>query len=155
MRSAAAFAILSLLAAAICHGRQAHCTLRLHAEANAHDGSSFSTQIRSQFSGQTVAIEKMPVISEHDVVAFQSYRAADGSYGVLFQLDDHGRLALDSLSVDRRGTLLFVFVNGRPITELAIDRRVSDGKVYIASGLTANDIELMKKEWPRIGPRKN
>jgi len=38
--------------------------------------------------------------------------------------------------------------NGRAITELQIDRRVSDGKIYIASGLTANDLELLKKDWP-------
>jgi hypothetical protein len=41
-----------------------------------------------------------------------------------------------------------VFINGRPITELQIDRRVSDGKIYIGSGLTANDLELLKKDWP-------
>ena len=67
---------------------------------------------------------------------------------MLFQLNEHGRLALDSLSIERRGGLLFVFINNRPITELRIDRRVSDGKIYIASGLTANDVELMRKDWP-------
>jgi len=51
--------------------------------------------------------------------------------------------------------LLFVFINnGRPITELEIDKRVSDGKIYVPSGLTAADIELMKKEWRMIGQRK-
>ena len=40
------------------------------------------------------------------------------------------------------------FSKPRPITELRVDRRVSDGKIYIASGLTANDIELLKKDWP-------
>ena len=40
------------------------------------------------------------------------------------------------------------------MTELQIDRRVSDGKIYIASGLTTNDIELMKKDWRLLGPRK-
>src|SRR5438128_1444858 len=72
----------------------------------------------------------------------------------LFQLDEHGRVVLDTLSIERRGSLLFVFINGRPITELAIDKRVSDGKIYIASGLTAADINLMKKDWRLLGPRK-
>ena len=39
--------------------------------------------------------------------------------------------------------------NGRPITEFQIDRRLSDGKIYIGSGLTANDIELLTKDWPK------
>lgn len=96
MRTAVASALIGLVTASICEGKQRHCTLRL----------------------------------------------------------DHGRQALDSLSIDRRGTLLFIFVNGRPIAKLQIDRRVSDGKTYIASGLTSNDIELMKKDWRMTAPRK-
>jgi hypothetical protein len=67
---------------------------------------------------------------------------------------DHGRQALDSLIIDRRGTLLFIFVNGRPIAKPQIDRRVSDGRIYIASGLTSNDIEPMNKDWQLTAPRK-
>jgi len=61
-------------------------------------------------------------------------------------VDEHGRLALDSLSVDRR-RFAFVFINAGPITELQIDRRVSDGRSTIAAGLTANELELLKKDW--------
>jgi len=88
------------------------------------------------------------------VLAFYPYPADDGSYGALFQLDEHGRLALDALSVERRGTLLFVLINGRPVTELQIDRRVSDGRIYLASGLTKADIDLMQKDWRLIGDKK-
>ena len=70
------------------------------------------------------------------------------------KLDEHGRLALDPLSIERRGSLLFVFINGRPITELRVDQRVSDGKIYIASGLTNAEIESMKKDWPLIKQRQ-
>ena len=101
-----------------------------------------------------MAIEKMPWISERDVIAFFPYPAANGTYGALFQLDEHGRVVLDTLSVERRGGLLFVFINGRPITELEIDKRVSDGKIYVPSGLTAADIELMKKDWRLIDQQK-
>lgn len=96
----------------------------------------------------------MARLSERDVVAFYPYSAGNGNYGALFQLDEHGRLALDALSIERRGSLLFVLINGRPVTELQVDRRVSDGQIYIASGLTKSDIELMKKDWRLIGQRK-
>jgi hypothetical protein len=109
---------------------------------------------RATSSGKDIAIQKLPWITERDVVAFSSYPAGDGTFGTLFQLDEHGRVVLDTLSVERRGGFLFVFINGRMITELQIDRRVSDGKIYIPSGLTAADIELMKKQWPLIGQRK-
>jgi hypothetical protein len=135
-------------------GKDRHCTFRVHAEANPNDTAIFSSSIRALFSGKQVAIERMPRLSERDVVAFYPYPTADGSYGALFQLDDHGQLALDALSIERRGTLLFVLINGRAITELQIDRRVSDGRIYIASGLTKADIELMKKDWRLIGQRR-
>jgi len=87
-------------------------------------------------------------------MAFSPYPAQNGSFGALFQLDDHGRTVLDTLSVERRGGFLFVLINGRMITELRIDKRVSDGKIYVPSGLTAADVELMKKQWRSPGERK-
>jgi len=87
-------------------------------------------------------------------MAFSPYPAQDGTFGALFQLDEHARVILDTLSVDRRGGFLFIFINGRMITELQIDKRVSDGKIYIPSGLTAADVELMKKQWHLLGRRK-
>jgi len=123
-----------------------YSSFRAHVEANAMNGPVFSDQLR--LFGKTVTLEKIPSLSEQDVTRFQSYRAKDGSYGVLFELNPHGQLALDTLSVEHRGRSLFVFVNGRPITELQIDRRITDGKLYVPSGLNANDIVLLAKDWP-------
>ena len=113
----------------------------------------FSLPARATASGKDIAIEKLAWISEHDIVAFSPYPAQDGTLGALFQLDDHGKTVLDTLSVEHRGSFLFVFINGRMITELRIDKRVSDGKIYIPSGLTAADVELMKKQWRLLGGR--
>ena len=146
MKTVYAAALCAVLFLASAFAKKPHCTLRVHAEANANDGTVFSTTIRSQFSGKNVFIEKTPSLSEHDVVAFRPYPAPDGSYGVLLQLDDHGKMALDALSIERRGSFLFIFVNGRPLTELQVDRRVADGKIYLPSGLSPSDIELMR-DW--------
>jgi len=135
-------------------GRSRHCMLRVHAQANPRDTEVFATSVRAQVSGKEVAIEKMPWISEQDVIAFSPYPARDGTYGALLQLDEHGRVVLDTLSVERRGSFLFVFVNGRSITELEVDKRISDGKIFIHSGLTAADIESMKRDWRLIPQRK-
>jgi hypothetical protein len=134
--------------------KQQHCTFRVHAQANPRDTEAFATSGRGQVSGKDVAIEKIPWISERDVSAFSFYPARDGTYGVLIQLDEHASVVLDTLSIERRGRSLFVFINGRFITELQIDKRVSDGKIYIPSGLTTADIDLMKKDWRLIGRRK-
>jgi hypothetical protein len=154
MKTLCAFAFCLVVAVAEGVAKQRHCTFRLHTQANPKDTEVFATSVRARVSGKDVAIEKIPRISENDVIAFYPYAATKGTYGALFQLDEHGRVALDALSIERRGSLLFVFINGRPITELEIDRRVSDGKIYIPSGLTVADIELMKKDWRMIGQRK-
>jgi hypothetical protein len=130
-----------------------HCTFRVHVSANANDGAVFAQPIRS-LVGRNVFMDKTAWLTERDVKAFYPYRAADGSYGALLELDDHGRTVLDTLSIERRGSHLFVFVNGRPLTELQVDRRVSDGKMYLASGLTEADIKLMNKDWKLLGRKK-
>jgi hypothetical protein len=147
-----ALALLLALPSGVAKDR--HCMFRLHAEANPRDTAVFATSVPAQFSGKDIAIERMPRISERDVAAFYPYSAGNGTYGALFQLDDHGRIALDALSIERRGSLLFAFINGRPITEFEIDKRVADGKIYIASGLTAADVDSMKKDWRLIGRRR-
>jgi hypothetical protein len=134
--------------------KQRHCTFRVHAQANPHDTDVFSIPARTTASGKDVAVEKLPWITEHDIMAFSPYPAQDGTFGALFQLDEHGQVVLDTLSVEHRGRLLFIFINGRMITELQIDKRVSDGKIYIPFGLTAADVELMKKQWRLLGERK-
>ena len=154
MRSLRASIFAMLLAMTPALAKDRHCMFRLHVEANPRDTTVFATSVPAKFSGKDIAIERTPRISEQDVVAFYPYSAPDKSYGVLIQLDDHGRIVLDSLSIERRGMLVFIFINGRPMTELQIDKRVSDGKIYIASGLTAVDIALMKKDWRLIGQRK-
>ena len=150
MKTACASLLLLLIACLPVAAGKKHCMLRIHAQANAQDTSTFSTAVRAKLSGKEVAIEKVPRISENDVTGFIPYLVGEGNYGVLFQLDDHGRIALDALSVERRGGFLFVFINGRAITELQVDKRVSDGMIYIPSGLTAADIKLMQKDWHLI-----
>ncbi len=130
-----------------------HCIFRVHVAGNERDGAVFSKPIRS-LSGREVYIQQMAWLTERDVKAFYPYRAADGSYAALLELDDHGRTILDTLSVERRGSYLFVFLDGRPLTELQVDKRVSDGKIYLPGGLTEADIKLMHKDWKLLGKRK-
>jgi len=153
MKTTLATLIVALLAISAI-GKDRHCIFRVHAEANPQNTAVFSSSVRALFSGKQVVIERMPRLSERDVVAFHPYTAANGTYGALFQLDEHGRIALDALSVERSGSLLFVLINGRPVSELFIDRRVSDGRIYIGSGLTKADIDLMNKDWRLIGGKK-
>src|SRR5437667_6362631 len=126
-----AMGLLLILAAPFASAKSKKCTIRVHAQGNENDGSGFATPVTTPISGKNIFIEKIPAISEHDVSAYRPYSAANGSFGVLLQLDEHGRLALDTLSVERRGSTLLVFIDGRIVTEFLIDRRVSDGQIFI------------------------
>lgn len=152
MRNLLAIAFSFFLAGSALAG--SHCTFRVHLTANKNDGDMFAQPVRS-LSGKMVHIERTAWLSELDVTAFYPYKSADGaSYGALLQLDDHGRTILETLSVEHRGETLFLFVNGRPLTELLIDKRVKDGRIYLPSGLAQNDIRLMAKDWKILGRKK-
>ncbi|HEY4281492.1 MAG TPA: hypothetical protein VGM62_00405 [Chthoniobacterales bacterium] len=154
MNRLAATLVFLLLLACAALAKNRHCMFRVHAEANPEDTEVFSRSVQAQLSGKQVSIERVARITEQDVQGFYPYPLGNGQFGVLFQLDDHGRVALDALSIERRGRFLFIFINGRAITELQIDKRVTDGQLYIASGLTAADIEVMKRDWRLIGQRR-
>jgi hypothetical protein len=155
MRSACAIAFFIAIVMLTAAAKDRHCQLRLHMEANLHDTVAFTTSVKAKISGRDVAMERIARISESEVTGFHPYHTADGSYGVLIKLNEHGRMMLEALSIERRGGLLFAFVNGRPITEFQIDKRVSDGKIYIPSGLSEADIKLMAKDWRLIGRKKS
>ncbi len=146
----AVFCILPMVEA-----KSRHCIFRVHAEANPRDSSAFASAVKATISGKQVAIQKVASLSESDVVAFSAYTAPDGTFAALLRLDDHGRVMLDTLSMEHRGSLLYLFMNGRALTELQVDKRVSDGQIYIPSGLTAFDLKLMRKDWKVIAPKKS
>ena len=153
MKSIFASLIVASFAASVL-GKDRPCVFRVHAEANPNDTASFAASVPALLSGKRVAIERAPRLSEGDVVAFYPYAGKDGGFGALFQFDEHGRVALDELSVEKRGRLLFVLVNGRPVAQLEIDQRVTDGRIYIASGLTKADIDAFRKCWRLVGEKK-
>jgi len=149
-----AVALIAISLMSTASGRSKHCILRVYAQANPQDTDVFASPVTAPISGKRIFVEKIPTISEYDVSAYRAYPATNGTFGVVLQLDEHGRVVLETLSIEHRGRTLLVILNGRPVTELSVDRRVSDGQIYIASGLTAADLELMRKDWPQIGAKK-
>jgi len=86
-------------------------------------------------SGKQVAIERMPACPKRRG-RLLSILAGDGNTARFLNWMNTAVSRSTRFSIERRGGLLFVLINGGAITELQIDRRVSDGRIYIASGLT-------------------
>jgi hypothetical protein len=128
-------------------------TVRFHTETRQQDGQTFAMPIQLQHPPRVAYISKIPAISERDITAIYPFQAQDGTWGCLFQLDQHGRIALDTLSIEKRGTSIVAAVNGRQIIDLLIDRRVSDGLITIPRGLTPEDIAALQKKFAVIGQK--
>lgn len=143
--------LLCLLAGPVLAGAQRapELAVRFLLAGEATDGAPFVTTITWQ--GRPVVVSKIAVVSEREIVSIFPFTAADGTFGVSFQLNDSGRLALQTISVAKRGSRMYVLVSGRVITPLAIDRIISDGIITIPFGLTEAEIRNLGKSF-RIMP---
>ena len=131
-------------------------TIRFHTEASdkTGGGSQFTMSSSLPDSSQSICLSKVAEISEKEVVAIFPFPADNGTWGCALKLDNHGRIALDTLSQEYHGTVLVGFVNGRAVTAMLIDRRVADGIITIPSGLTPGEIAQMQKVFPTLGAPK-
>lgn len=127
-------------------------TLRFHLKANPSDPFVIPLQIPGMPT--PVNVKKIPEVAEGDVVAIHPFAAADGTYGCALKLNFQGTLRLDTVSTEDKGKVLVTLFNGRLVTAMLIDKRVQDGVIFIPSGLTAPEIEMLKKAYPQLGATK-
>ena len=130
--------------------RDPSIAVRFHAQVNTLD-PTFAAQVRIGNPPKQLIVEKIPSISEHDIVAFYPYKASDGTFSAVVQLDRHGSVVLQSLSTEKRGLSILVAVNTRPVVALAVDKTITDGMIYIPSGLTIDEIHQMGASFSLIG----
>lgn len=130
-------------------------TVRFHAEANQQDTERFASPAQLRFPPRSVFIEKVPTLSERHIKAIFPFKAPDGTWGCAFQLDGSGRLALEVLSTDRKGTSLVVFVSTKnqthQVIDMLVDQRVTDGVVTVQHGLTDLEIAMLRKQYRVLG----
>jgi len=147
-----------LALACLAMARKPSVTVRFFAEANARDGASFSSPIKLHFPEREAHIEKMPAINERNIRAMYPFQAADGSWGASFKLDEKGRIDLEVVSTERRGSSMVVFVgtkNGvHQVIDMLIDKPVRDGIITIPRGMTEMEIGALTKEFPQMGQKE-
>ncbi len=124
--------------------------IRFYAQVYAFD-PEFTAKIKIGNPPREVVIEKIASISERDVASFYPYRAADGSYSVVLQLDRHGSATLEAISAEKIGLVLIASVSGRMTAALKVDKPISDGIIFIPSGLTVGDIRAMGASFSLMG----
>jgi hypothetical protein len=120
--------------------------IRFYAEVAENNGDTFGTAIPLLDGSGSIRVSKIATISEQDIVAFTPFQNADGSIGAYFYLDEHGKLLLETLSMEQQGKVLLALVNGRHVADLLIDKHISDGIAVIPAGLSPQDLDLMRKK---------
>ena len=140
------------------HRMDPNITIRFFTQTNTFD-TSFATKVEVGNPPREVIIEKIPSISERDIASFYPFQAPDGTYAVAFQLDRHGQIILEALSSSKRGSLLIAAINGRIISPMLVDKIITDGIIYVPSGITQPELRAMGSSFlitgrDRVGPNK-
>ena len=130
--------------------RDPSIAIRFHAQVNTFD-PTFAARVKVGNPPRELIVEKIPSIGERDIVGFYPFKAADGTFAAVVQLDRHGSVVLQSLSLEKRGLSILAAVNARPVALLAVDKIITDGLIYIPSGLTLDDIHQMGASFSLMG----
>lgn len=130
-------------------------TVRFHSEANPNDGASFATPVDLIYQRRQVYLSRVPDFSEQQIAKILPFPAKDGSWGCVFKLTSQGRIRLETISGEIRGSALVVFVATKSgqhqVADMIIDRPVTDGIITIPRGLTALEIDALKKQFKILG----
>ena len=151
MKSAPRLFLLLLALAGLGMAKKPSVTVRFYAEANARDGEPFSKPITLHNPERQAYIERVPSVSEQSIKAMYPFQVTDGSWGACFKLDNKGRLDLEAVSGERKGSSMVIFVvtpkGIHQVVDVVIDRKVRDGVITIPRGLTELEIAALKKEY--------
>jgi hypothetical protein len=128
--------------------------VRFHVEVTQSD-PTFATKVTAGDPPREIIVEKLPSISEKDIASFYPYKADDGTYSAVLQLDAHGRIILLTLSEESRGKSLVAAVNGQPVAVLTIDKPITDGVIFIPRGLTEDNIRQLGASFDLLGKDYN
>ncbi len=125
--------------------------VRFHLQAQESDGKPFVMPVPVHAGRGPAFIRKVPEISERDIEAIFPFTAADGTLGCALKLTPHGRIQLDTVSIEERGRVLVCMVGNRVVTAILIDKRVDDGILTIPSGLAPEEVTKLEQKYRLIG----
>lgn len=118
------------------------------------DMDSPKTIFRRNIEGRSVVLKVIPEFTQKSIVAFHSFEAPDGTYGVTLKLDFKGTNALEIVTRMQQGGILVSMVNAAVVDYVTIDQVITDGLFTIWRGLPEELIAEMDKAYPRINELK-
>lgn len=158
MKFTTRFALILLAASSLGMSSKPKVTVRFHSEANRNDTSSFSTPVKLAYAQREAHLNRVPEISERNIVAIFPWKTEDGTWGCAFKLNGSGRIRLETISSDNRGAAIVAFIGTKKgmhqVIDMVIDRPISDGIVSIPRGITDIEMLVLKGQFKVLGEEK-
>lgn len=130
-------------------------TIRIHSEANKNDSDTFSIPINLVYQRREAYLSKVADISEKMIERILPFPARDGTWGCVLKLNPQGRIRLETMSGQIRGSALVIFVSteqgNHQVADMLIDRIVTDGILTVPRGLSEFEIALMTEKFKILG----
>jgi hypothetical protein len=137
--------------------KKSDITVRFHSEANKNDSEAFAIPVTLIYQRRQAYLSRVPDFSEKQIESILPFPAKDGSWGCVFKLNPQGRIRLETMSGEIRGSALVVFIGTkagqRQVADMIIDRPVSDGIISVPRGLNPLEILLLKKQFKTMGEK--
>ncbi len=155
-----AFAALALALPLGAMSQKSDIMVRFHTETNPNDGEAFAIPVNLTNQRRQAYLCRVPDFSEKQVDRIFPFQARDGSWGCVFKLNPQGRIRLETISGEIHGGALVVFVmtkaGRRQVSDMVIDRTVSDGIITVPRGLTEFEVLALRKNFKVVGeqPKK-
>lgn len=103
-------------------------------------------------------VSRVPAIYEKQIKAIYPFPGDDGTWGCVFQMDEQGRIRLETMSSEQMHTALVLYVSTKggqhQVIDMLIDKPVTNGIISIPRGLTELEVNVMKTQFPIIGEEK-
>jgi hypothetical protein len=153
-----AIALLTLPLPGRAMSQKSEVSVRFHTETNPNDSEAFAIPVNLLYQRRQVYVCRVPDFSEKQIDRILPFPAKDGSWGCVFKLTPQGRIRLETMSGEVRGSALVVFIGTkagrRQVSDMIIDRPVSDGIITVSRGFTEFEILALKKQFKTLGEKE-
>lgn len=121
-------------------------TLRIHVQTE--NQGAMGTQIvpvTLYNPTKQIVVRAQPELSERDIATLES-SPADVASAMRITFNDHGRIVLNTVTMENQGKILVVFLNGRVVYAPIIDKVVTDGTLIIPRGVVEEEVTTLREQ---------
>lgn len=142
-----------LLTLSGCASHHDTSTLRIHEQVSDVLPASRAREVDVPSTGQRIAIDPFPQLSEKDVMEARVEMTPGGS-AIRLRFDLHGAMKLSELTIRMRGQYVVIFVNERPVACVLVDKRIDNGEFLLESDLSEAEQEQLVDDLNKVANRR-